>query len=86
MSSPMVEGVLLCEKKKEPAKIALAVVAVMLCGKDLATNKELINFCDNWTRENGKPTYKKILSYVDSLGYIREIAEISLNFKWKEVS
>jgi hypothetical protein len=86
MSSPMLEAVLLCQKKKQTPKIALAVVAVMMCGRDLAKNKELIKFCDKWIEENGDPTYKKILSYVNSLGYIKEIAEISLNFKWKEVS
>lgn len=85
MSSPMIEGVLLCKKKKEKPKIALAFIAVMMCGRDLATNEELFSFCENWIEENGEPTYGKILSYVKSLGYIREISEISLNLKWKEV-
>jgi hypothetical protein len=82
----MIEAVLLCQKKKQAPKIALAVVAVMMCGRDLAKNKDLIKFCDRWVESNGNPTYKKILSYVKDLGYIREIAEISLNLKWKEVS
>lgn len=86
MSSPMVEGILLCKKKKQSPKVALGVVAFIMCGKDLATNKELMKFCENWIEDNGNPTYKKILSYVNELGYVREISEISLNFKWKEVS
>ena len=85
-SSPMMESVLLCKQKKEPAKIALAVVAVMLCGRDFASNDRLMDFCDDWIEDNGTPTYKKVIAYVNSLGYIREIAEISLNFNWKEIS
>lgn len=81
----MTDGVLLCKNKKESPKVALAVIAVMMCGRDLATNEDLFSFCEKWISENGKPTYRKILSYVDGLGYIREISEISLNLKWKEV-
>ena len=84
MSSPMIEGVLLCKKKKYKPNTALAVVAVMMCGRDLSTNEDLLSYCDKWVEEFGDPTYKKILSFVKGLGYIREISEISLNLDWKE--
>lgn len=84
MSSPMIDGVLLCKKNKQSPKVALSVVAVMMCGRDLATHEELLSFCEGWISENGNPTYKKVLAYVKELGYIREISEISLKLKWKK--
>jgi len=80
----MIEGVLLCKKKKYRPNTALAVVAVMMCGRDLSTNEELLSYCDGWIEEFGAPTYKKILTFAKNLGYIREISEISLNLNWKE--
>ena len=79
----MVDGVLLCKKKKQNPKTALTVIAIIMCGRDLATDEDIMCFCENWISENGTPTYKKILSYTNDLGYIREISEISLNLKWK---
>lgn len=80
----MIEGILLCKKKKYRPNTALAVVAVMMCGRDLSTNEDLLCYCDKWIKKLGSPTYKKILNFANSLGYIREISEISLNFNWKE--
>lgn len=84
MSSPMIESILLCKKKKFRPNTALAVVAVMMCGRDLSTHEELFYYCDKWVEEFGAPTYKKILSFAKDLGYMREISEISLNLDWKE--
>lgn len=84
MYSPMIESILLCKKKKFRPNTALAVVAVMMCGRDLSTHEELFHYCDKWVEEFGAPTYKKILSFAKDLGYMREISEISLNLDWKE--
>jgi hypothetical protein len=79
---PMLEGISVCRKQKQSPNVALALVAAMMCGKDLATDKELMDYCEKWIEEHGKITYKKVFDFVEKLGYEREIAEISLCFDW----
>ena len=78
----MLEGISVCRKQKQSPNVALALVAAMMCGKDLAQDQELMDYCEKWIEENGKTTYKKIIDFVEKLGYEREIAEISLCFDW----
>ena len=80
--SQMLEGISVCRKQKQSPNVALALVAAMMCGKDLAQDQELMDYCAKWIEENGKTTYKKIIDFVEKLGYEREIAEISLCFDW----
>jgi hypothetical protein len=58
--------------------MALGIVSLYLCGKK-SSNEELRDYCDNWQEENGDATYDKIITYVQELGYIREITEIAFD-------
>lgn len=80
----MLKGIELCKKKKHPPSTALAFVALLMCGRDLSSDQDLIYFCDKWIQEFGKPTYSKISKYINGLGYVREIAEIGLDLSLRE--
>ena len=82
--TPMIQAILACKKEKCRPEVALATVASIMCGVDLATDEELIKYCENWIKQNGKATYGKLMKFVENLGYAREISEISLNFDWTD--
>lgn len=54
-----------------------------MCGRD-ADNETLLNWVQNWRKENGEPTYDSLLEWADNLGYELEIAEIGFQMYYEQ--